>query len=562
MSVEKNKEVTRLTIEEVMNKSNLALIPELFAENYVHRAAAGPETRGHDGWRQNVLSAHSAFPDLHYTIDELVGEGDKVVCRATGTGTFKGTYMGVAPNGKRFSAGVMFVNTFEKGKIVETWAISNPLISLGQLGISPPGYVPSGEANKANERRLYEEVWNKGNLSLISELVSPDFVSGNNKGLDGYRQMVSGWRTAMPDVHFTIHEMVAEGDKVAYRVSATGTGAGNLGSVDVRGKKISGTMSIFTEYKGGKVAVGVAATDMLGLYRQAGVMPPGFAQTQEANKAVLKRYFEEVLNKGNVSLLDELMDENYVMKQPNGQEIRGRAGSKQYFSQMRSQFAPDIHVTIDEMVAEGDQVVVTGTWEGTQTGAFQGIPATGKNFKYLYSATYKVAGGKIASGRIVSDTMTLFQQLGVTPPAFAQTEEANKAVIRRTVEEIWNKGNVSLIPEQIAADYVAHNAGGTDYRGHDGFREMVTGTRAAFPDMRYAIDNLVCEGDKVVCNCTITGTNTGPMMGAPPTGKKISIKQTYISTVKDGKSVETWALADRLSLFQQLGITPPSTPTA
>ena len=132
------------------------------------------------------------------------------------------------------------------------------------------------EENKANERRLYDDVFNKGDLSLIPALVSPDFVTGNSRGHEGYKQMVSMWRTAIPDIRFNIDEMVAEGDHVAYRLSVTGTGAGEMNGINFAGKKIDFPMTIFTTYKDGKVASGIATVDTLNLYRQAGVMPPGF----------------------------------------------------------------------------------------------------------------------------------------------------------------------------------------------------------------------------------------------------------------------------------------------
>lgn len=136
----------------------------------------------------------------------------------------------------------------------------------------------------------------------------------------------------------------------------------------------------------------------------------------EENKALLKRYFEEVLNKGNVSAVDQYIDENYTMRGASGAElIKGRKAAKEYWGQARV-FAPDLHATIDEMVAEGDSVAAAGTWEGTNTGESQGNPPTGKHFKYGYIAIYSFAGGKIAGGRIISDTLSLYQQLGVTPP--------------------------------------------------------------------------------------------------------------------------------------------------
>ena len=134
----------------------------------------------------------------------------------------------------------------------------------------------SVKQNKASEQRLYDEEWNKGNLSLIPELVSPDYVSGDNKGHEGYRRLVNFFREPMPDLHFTIDEIVGEGDKVFYRVSGTGTYTGKVQGVDVKGKKLSWTQAIFTEWKNGKVAKALSLQDTVQVFRQLGVAPPGY----------------------------------------------------------------------------------------------------------------------------------------------------------------------------------------------------------------------------------------------------------------------------------------------
>lgn len=134
----------------------------------------------------------------------------------------------------------------------------------------------SVEQNKANEKRLYDEVWNKGNLSLIPELVSADYVSGDYKGLEGYRRLVEWFRGPMPDLHFTIDEIVGEGDKVVYRLSGTGTYTGSVQGIDIKDKKLSWTQAIFTEWKNGKVAKGVSLQDSVQVLRQLGVAPPGY----------------------------------------------------------------------------------------------------------------------------------------------------------------------------------------------------------------------------------------------------------------------------------------------
>jgi steroid delta-isomerase-like uncharacterized protein len=135
--------------------------------------------------------------------------------------------------------------------------------------------------------------------------------------------------------------------------------------------------------------------------------------------------------------------------------------------------------------------------------------------------------------------------------------EQNKAAIRRTMEEVWSKGNLSLIPELFTADFVAHSQRGPGIKGQDGFRQMVENTRKGFPDYQCTIDSLVAEGDKVVCLYTATGTNSGPYAGAPATGKKLSTKALFITTMRDGKSAETWAFQDVLFSYSQLGMAPP-----
>jgi predicted ester cyclase len=180
-------------------------------------------------------------------------------------------------------------------------------------------------------------------------------------------------------------------------------------------------------FEDGRVAETWAVSNPLITSQQLGINPPGFVLSAEGNKAILKRYFNEVLNKGNASLLDELMDENYVMRGPSGEElIKGREGSKAYFAQGRAAFS-GLHATIDEMVAEGDKVVAAGVWEGTNTGPLQGVAPTGKHVKYGYIAIYSFAGGKITGGRILSDTVSLYQQLGTTPPAFGPQQPAGRS---------------------------------------------------------------------------------------------------------------------------------------
>jgi steroid delta-isomerase-like uncharacterized protein len=135
--------------------------------------------------------------------------------------------------------------------------------------------------------------------------------------------------------------------------------------------------------------------------------------------------------------------------------------------------------------------------------------------------------------------------------------EENKAKQRRVWEEVFNKGNLEIIPEFFAPSYSFRSPLGLEAKGPDGFRQMVAMMRTALPDMHVTVDDLFGEGDKVACRATITGTFKGELMGIPPTGKKATIPVILITQWKDGKEVEAWESLDTLAFYQQLGITPP-----
>jgi steroid delta-isomerase-like uncharacterized protein len=131
--------------------------------------------------------------------------------------------------------------------------------------------------------------------------------------------------------------------------------------------------------------------------------------------------------------------------------------------------------------------------------------------------------------------------------------EENKAVVRRVYAEVMIDGNLSVVPELFADDYVYHSPGSPDVYGPAGFTELVETYRAAFPDFRQAADLLIAEGDTVVSRWTATGTHRGELLGIPPTGKRVSFGGVVITRLAGGKVVEDWELADTPGLLAQLG---------
>ncbi len=135
----------------------------------------------------------------------------------------------------------------------------------------------------------------------------------------------------------------------------------------------------------------------------------------ENNKALIRRVYEETINRGNLALLDELISSDYVEHDPNyPQPVRGAEGLKQYFQTFRTAF-PDLHLAIEDMVGEGDTVAVRQTARGTHQGELFGIPPTGKQITVTGMTCHRFVNGKLVESWVNADNLGMLQQLGVIP---------------------------------------------------------------------------------------------------------------------------------------------------
>ncbi len=132
--------------------------------------------------------------------------------------------------------------------------------------------------------------------------------------------------------------------------------------------------------------------------------------TEAENKAVVRRFYEQVFNQRREEVIDEIVSPEYVDygHNPPG---KGREGAKQDFRGIGSVFS-DTHFTIDDLIASGDQVIVRWTGALTHTGDFMGVPATGKSLKLEGISIYRVADGQILETRNAVGWMPVLQELG------------------------------------------------------------------------------------------------------------------------------------------------------
>jgi steroid delta-isomerase-like uncharacterized protein len=172
----------------------------------------------------------------------------------------------------------------------------------------------------------------------------------------------------------------------------------------------------------------------------------------DTNKAILERHFNEVLNQGHLDVIDEIYADGYVLDAPvqtegsvqaHG-ETHGRDGLKKRVTLFRTAF-PDIHFSMDDVIAEGDQVVVQYTFAGTHTGQFGELQPTGKHISVLGMLIAQVKNDKIESAVSVFDSGDMMHQL----------EPEHKSPTQRFIDQL--AGRLHTITGNIKKTTASHH---------------------------------------------------------------------------------------------------------
>ena len=148
--------------------------------------------------------------------------------------------------------------------------------------------------------------------------------------------------------------------------------------------------------------------------RRRGEQTEGSRQMSETNKAVSRRLVEEAFNLGNYGVIEELIEPTFVNHDPATGDVTGYDGLRQSIDGYRSAF-PDLKITIEEQLAEGDLVATRWTAKGTHKGELMGIAPTGKESTVTGQTLDKIIDGKIAESWTNWDTLGMMRQLGVIP---------------------------------------------------------------------------------------------------------------------------------------------------
>ena len=134
--------------------------------------------------------------------------------------------------------------------------------------------------------------------------------------------------------------------------------------------------------------------------------------------------------------------------------------------------------------------------------------------------------------------------------------EENKAVVRRFFEELLSTDNLALADEILSPDFRFYFAGSPDPMDLKRYKDFLAARRAAFPDRRFAVEDMIAEGDKVSARFTMRGTHNGELRGIAPSGREVTMSGIDIIRLKEGKMVEDRVEVDQLGMMQQLGVIP------
>ena len=426
--------------------------------------------------------------------------------------------------------------------------------------------------NKYLTVRYFKEIMTEGNLGTIYEILTPDFVftlpthPEPYVGPDGFKELVTMLHACFPDFYIHAKDMVASGDMVVTRWRGGGTHLGSAihtvaGDIPPNGRYFEIDGISWHRFQNGKIVEVIGHEDTIGMFQQLGIMPsPRTTTTPQQNLAIAHRYFDELMNQGRFSVINEIVSDDFQFRLPTQPTLSGHESLRGYISYLRSAFS-GLKFEVEREAASENKVAIRWRISGKHVGEFNGVAPSGAQVEEYGIDFFEFWNGKIRSVNVVANQLGFSNQMMARrPEARNLTPEENNAIAEKFFNSVWNKGDFSVLDTLISPDADDHSTVGgkpkTD-KGSASFRAIVSMFRSAMPDIKLTIDDEVYAGDRVVHRWTLNGTDTGGVMGMPPSGKKLTF--TGITTVRmaNGKIVERWANVDELGLLQQLGIAPP-----
>jgi steroid delta-isomerase-like uncharacterized protein len=525
----------------------------------------------------------SAYPDLRMNLEAISAEGDWVVLHAILEGTNTGSFLGMPPSGNPFKTYAVEVFRVQDGKFVEhhQWidimtmmrAIQTPGGSEPIMG-SRAGEMPNvttPEQKRARIQQYFNEMVIPRNIDRMPHFLGDNVLDhsaapGMPSGVEGARMFLNMNYASFPWSNYDIQHMIVDGDlvTVVFTIEGEHSGAPFFG-VPASGKRFKVQCieieripnEHFIEHWGGMDFMQLSAQLGLGFFGE------NRQQQQASVEADVRRLVDTYIGGMNEGDIDKVMSafaDTFIDHQvvPGGAVMGNDAAEVRRAHVMLHEAFPDVKFGVRDLIIEGDTVFLLVRAEGTQTGSFFGMPATGKHIKWTATRILRYADGKFAEGTSELDQVSILQQMGIlpTPPVVYDTE-GNKAMVRALIDEI-NRGNPNAFARFMAPDVrtTFESAEEKPVKGIRALEADLGMLRSAFHDLKLEIETIAAYQDRVSVRVRYSGTHSGDYMGVPGTGKVYHWTGALTYRFEDGKIAEVWTNTDRFTLLQQVGIIP------
>lgn len=274
-----------------------------------------------------------------------------------------------------------------------------------------------------------EEIWNGGKIDVCDEVMDENYIlheaDAGVKDRETLKQFLSDFRSAFPDAHYDIDDLVIENEKAVLRYSFRGKHKGNYMGIEPTGKKVIATGMRFYRFGGDKIQEVWDYLDRLSILVQIGWwVPPeewilafGWEESKEPevarrddidkNKEIVRRGLEELWNSGDLTVADDVYGVDFANHEVTHKQFHDLESYKRYVSSINS-IMPDFQVSIDDIIGRGDRVATRWKVEGTET-------ETGNSYGWSGVTIFRLSNCKIVEAWWGRDALSVAMQMGITP---------------------------------------------------------------------------------------------------------------------------------------------------
>jgi predicted ester cyclase len=384
---EHNKDIVQRWIDEVFNAGRVASVDELKVSSYLDWTPLPAPYQDVDlpvsGIKDALPEWLGSLPDFRFSSDRLMAESEFVVCLGHWSAHHKGAYKGHAPTDRRLGGTRIDIFRVAGDKMVEHWGCGNELAFMQMIGALGEDEQGAPTSNTDVARRFVERVIGRGDVAAVAELLDPHAIDRSGQGL-----RLLALLTARPDLEVSVVDVAEDGDEVAVT------------------SRVDGAQERVDRFRlaGGKI-VECLGDEPVGAPR--GASNGRVADSDDAKRALVRRFIDEVLNGRDFRLARELVAPDAT------DHVTGTLTAYLTLAAF-----PDYRVSTEHVIVDDDTVTVLASWTGTHERPLMSLDPTHKGVTGRVAFSFRLDRGSIAETWIEPEPWTLLQQLET--PAFTR----------------------------------------------------------------------------------------------------------------------------------------------